>query len=133
MRLDDTAQRDQDLIAAWDRCLLHHGAKYTTSQPGVRGERVIAEPLPPAATQACQYKLPLLPTQLEPSQNPQYRNDSVAEVACMRAHGMMVHLVKDTSENPNGLSWTYDSSTSGAGSPQIEHHCLLQAFGGKNN
>lgn len=132
-RLDDTPAEREALIHAWDQCLVDHGAHWTTTRPGVAGApKSVADPIPAAAHAACENKLPLEPPELNPALNPHYRDDTLAEIACMRAHGVMVHLTQDTSVDPDGLAWTYDSSSTKvpANEGQIEDQCQQQAFGG---
>jgi hypothetical protein len=129
-RLDDTPERHEALIDAWDACLAAHGATYGGT--GVAGGRSLKEPIPTAAKNACTDKLPIGPPELDPSQNLHYRDDMVAEISCLRAHGDKVHLTSDTSVYPNGLGWTYDdNATTPANEGQIEDACQLAAFGDK--
>lgn len=131
-RLDDTPAEREALIHAWDVCLVAHGAHWTTTRSGVAGApKQVADPVPPAAHAACEDKLPLTPPELDPNLNPRYRDDMLAEVACLRSHGVMVHLTQDTSVDPNGLGWTFDSSTTKVPDDegQIENACQLAAFG----
>ncbi|WP_055587621.1 hypothetical protein [Peterkaempfera griseoplana] len=132
-RLDDTPEERAALIHAWDQCLVDHGAHWTTTRPGVAGApATVADPIPPAASSACKNKLPLMPPELDPALNPHYRDDMLANIKCLRAHGVMVHLTSDTSVNANGLSWTYDSSDTPLppNQGQIEDKCQMEAFGG---
>jgi hypothetical protein len=131
-RLDDTPQQINALIVAWNNCLVAHGATYGTVA-GVAGSRNLSN-IPSSAKAACLSKEPQLPPQLNPSENPQYRTDSIANVACLRAHGVMVHLVSDTSVFSGGLSWTYDSDVTSSPDnlSQLQQTCQLQAFGGKH-
>ncbi|MBY8882448.1 hypothetical protein [Actinacidiphila acidipaludis] len=132
-RLDDTPAEREALIHAWDVCLVDHGARWTTTRAGVAGApKTVADPVPKQASAACEDKLPQEPPELNPALNPHYRDDTLAEISCLRAHGVMVHLVPDTSVDPGGLGWTYDSSTTQvpANEGQIEDQCQRQAFGG---
>jgi hypothetical protein len=130
-RLDDTPQQIAALIDAWNQCLVAHGATYGIA-PGVAGSQNLTN-IPASAYSACRYKEPVLPPQLNPSQNPHYRNDMIAEVACLRSHGMSVHLTTDTSVYPDGLSWTFDANAGlqPVNQGQIQDECQLKAFGGK--
>lgn len=130
-RLDDSPQRHDSLIQAWDDCLLAHGAVKSGAGPaGSRGE---INTIPPAARAACMSKEPLGPPELDPAQNPNYRADWQADVACMRAHGVRVHLTSDPSAGPGGLTWTFDDdeTTLPDDESQIEQTCQLSAFSGK--
>ncbi|MCX4906915.1 hypothetical protein [Streptomyces sp. NBC_00878] len=140
MRLDMTDQERQVLIYAWNACLVKHGAHYTKpveregpKKPGWRPG--VADPIPQSAAKACRNKLPLGAPELDPERNPHYRDDWVANVKCLRDHGMRVHLTEDNSAGRNGLTWTYDDD-SGSGvpddqQPKIVRDCELAAFGGK--
>lgn len=129
-RLDDSPAQIDALIGAWDDCLVAHGATYGNGA-AVAGSRTLSN-IPASAKAACLSKEPELPPQLVPSENPHYRADFISEVACMRAQGVMVHLVTDTSGGFNGLSWTYDNSNPlPADSNQVEAQCQAKAFSGK--
>jgi hypothetical protein len=129
-RLDDTPQQINAILNAWNNCLVAHGATYGPVA-GVAGSKNLAN-IPASAYAACKSKEPQLPPQEIPSQNPHYRADSIANVNCLRAHGVMVHLVADTSVFSNGLGWTFDGgSPLPANEGQIEQDCMLRAFGGK--
>jgi hypothetical protein len=130
-RLDDTPQQDAAYIRAWDVCLVAHGAHYSGMQ-GKDGPD-LADPLPSAALAACVDKLPLLPPELVSGTNPNYLADWKAEVACMRSHGVLVHLVSETDGgDPNGLTYTFDSGTASAPADlgQVDTECQTAAFGG---
>ena len=141
MRLDMTDEERQALIDAWDACLVKHGARY--AQPGEQAgpagntkaglKPSVADPVPQSAKNACTNKLPLLPPELDPGRNPHYRDDWVANVKCLRDHGIKVHLVEDNSDGDNALAWTFDDNEGAvpADMTQIEHNCELAAFGGK--
>jgi hypothetical protein len=131
-RIDDTPAEDAALIQAWDDCLLDHGAPVSKGA-GVKGApKTPGEPIPEAARKACEDKLPLLPPEEDPAQNPHYRDDSVADVKCLRDHGVKVHLTSDTSVFANGLSWAFDSGQGSgpADMSKIEDQCMIQSFGG---
>ncbi|MFJ4987387.1 hypothetical protein ACIP9H_26710 [Streptomyces sp. NPDC088732] len=138
MRLDDTDERRNRLIRAWDDCLVAHGAQ--TGGPGPAGPvregqpLNLVEPIPDSAKRPCAGKLPLGPKEENPALNPHYRENAQARVQCLRAKGVMVHLVKDTSVYPNGLGYTYDDDyveNDPVGESAIEHACELEAFSGK--
>jgi hypothetical protein len=142
MRLDDTEERRNELIQAYFACLVKHGARYSTKEhPGDSatavgtgpGAPTVADPIPASATAACRNEVPLEPPELEPDQNPHYRDDSIANVKCLRAHGYKVHLTHDSSPGtgPNTLTWTYDEDAGELpdNATQIENTCQLTAFG----
>ncbi|MGW1504110.1 hypothetical protein ACWCQW_37275 [Streptomyces mirabilis] len=136
-RLDDTDLRRAQLVHAWDQCLVAHGAHWETKRAAIAGIKPgtlydgVADPIPEAAGKACMNKLPLSPPEEDPDLNPHYVEDMKADIACLRAHGYKVHLTKDTSDNPKGLSWTYDGDSGAEVTESAEHTCLLQAFAGK--
>ncbi|MEU1620309.1 hypothetical protein ABZ479_23750 [Streptomyces sp. NPDC005722] len=136
LRLDDSPERRARLIKAWDKCLLANGAKTggagAAAPPGEEQPLFIAEPVPEGAKRACADKLPLAPPELDPALNPRYRQDWQEDVKCLRSKGIKVHLVNDTSDGPNGLTWTYDDDYVGTGqdTSKIEHDCEMEAFGG---
>jgi hypothetical protein len=136
-RLDDTEERGRQLTGAWYDCLVKHGARWATLEdgPGVAGvgNKFPARPYPAKAQAACRNKVPLDPPELDPATNPHYRDDWKADVKCLREHGIMVHLTKDPSAGPNGLTWTYDEDAgqSPDNQEQIENDCMMRAFGNK--
>ncbi len=132
-RLDDSDARRTALINAWSQCLLHHGAKRGgrdrgpgAAGPGTTALIVVADPVPPAASAACQDLLPEMPPETEASTNPDFHEQSLDYVACMKKKGLWVELLND-----HDLDWTYaDGHPVPGDSDQIEHGCLLEAFGG---
>jgi len=137
-RLDDSEVRRTALINAYSTCLLHHGAKPLTgrSQPaaasgsgdGTAATALIqvADPVPAHAKAACLHLLPQMPPEVEASTNPHFHEQSLAYVDCLRSHGLWVRLLDD-----HDLDWTYLAGHPvPAKSDQIEHNCLLTAFGG---
>ncbi|HEX4222110.1 MAG TPA: hypothetical protein VHZ97_07105 [Pseudonocardiaceae bacterium] len=132
-RLDDSPQQHEALIHAWDVCLLANGAT-SEGATGELGDRTpIKEPIPKQAYTACLSKEPLGPPELDPNLNPNYRQDWLADISCLRSHGIMVHLTQDTSAGPNGLAWTFDDNSPPlpANEGQLENTCELSAFAGK--
>jgi hypothetical protein len=133
-RLDDTDARRTALINAWSQCLIDHGATRGTSRnepgevgPGTSDLIQVADPVPAGASAACTNLLPELPPETEAETNPDFHAQSLAYVACMKNKGLWVQLL-----NNHDLDWTF---TAGHPVPDnqddIEHGCLLQAFGGK--
>lgn len=132
-RIDDSPQQRDALIHAWDVCLLANGAT-SEGATGVAGDRTpIKEPIPKQAYDACLSKEPIGPPELDPSLNPDYRQDWLNDISCLRGKGIMVHLTQDTSAGPNGLSWTFDDNAPPlpANQSQIEDACEQSAFAGK--
>ncbi len=138
LRLDDPPDRHGELLTFWDRCLLDNGARPVGKDElfvGAEGRDVSTvpgEPIPDSAKVACAHLLPLQPVELDPARNPQYREDFLAWVGCLRENGIMVHAIDDASGPPGTLGWTYDESapTLPDNQGEIEQTCLLQAFGG---
>lgn len=141
MRLDDTPERRAQLVAAWDQCLIANGAQADTGRMAaaagpdgsVPAVVSVVEPIPQAAKAACTQLLPLGPPELDPDHNPHYRDDWLDFIACMRDHGVPVHLAKDTSVSPDGLTYTYDSDDAPIpdDQAQIEQDCTMTVFGGQ--
>ncbi|WP_137294982.1 hypothetical protein [Nocardioides dongxiaopingii] len=136
MLLTDTDEVRTARIGAWQDCLVAHGATYAADRPGPAtlgvAPRPVADPVPPAAEAACRSVVPRQPVETNPRLNPDYVADSEANVACLRDHGIPVHLYQDTTVWPDGLSWTYDSSDAPLPDHQteIERACELAAFTG---
>ena len=143
IRLDDTDARRDALIRAWDLCLIKNGAHYATAndRPAAgpadstgKPYPVVAEPIPAKARSACRNQLPLGPPELEPDQNPHYRDDWLANVKCLRAKGYQIHLTTDSSAGPGGLTWTYDDNSTFElpdNAEELEKKCMLTAFGNR--
>ena len=141
IRLDDTEDRRAELIRAWDTCLVKHGAHYMSANDrpvagpadsNGRPYRQVAEPIPAPARAACRDTLPLGPPELEPDQNPNYRDDWLANIKCLRSHGYQIHLTTDSSAGPGGLTWTYDDDSTFElpdNAEELEKKCMLTAFG----
>ncbi|QAY68665.1 hypothetical protein [Xylanimonas protaetiae] len=137
-RLDDSPEREAALWNAYHQCLLDHGAQRNTAREaaaapaGAPGPEIISvlDPVPAEAEAACTHAFPLMPPELDPDRNPHYRDDFLAQVACMQDRGAPVHLTKDSGD-PTLPSWTYDDGAQvPADLAQIEHDCELEAFGG---
>ncbi|MCD0484836.1 hypothetical protein LO771_21180 [Streptacidiphilus sp. ASG 303] len=139
-RLDSTDEEKNKLDDAYWACLQAHGVpmmyrRVTSGQqaPPTQDKAEIAKHR--AGFDACRDKQPLPPPELEPQTNPHYADDFHAYVKCLRHRGVKVHIVPDTSANPDGLSWTFDSGND-PGIPESERDkadraCTLEAFGGK--
>ncbi|MGW8953880.1 hypothetical protein [Streptomyces sp. NPDC055709] len=102
-------------------------------QPGAAGGHlVVAEPdkrEPKAAYDTCQSKMPLMPDELNPKTNPEYKQQLAAQVACMQKQGAEVTLNTDFS------GWSYASGSPKLGEAEvqkIDRACRLEAFGGKH-
>ncbi len=135
-RLDDTDARRSALIEAYNSCLITHGATAVDESSRVTAVQaagedgkvgiVAADPVPAKARAACLHMLPLMPPEVEASTNPDFHEQSLAYVGCLRQHGEWVQLL-----NNHDLDWTY---VEGHPVPQdngrIEHDCELEAFGG---
>ena len=136
LRLDDSPERVDQLHAAYDQCLVDHGAQARVGgAPGAasadqpEGGVQVVEPVPQAARDACVDVLPLLPPELDPALNPDYRDQFVAYVGCMQERGLRVHVVEDASGD-GSLAWTFDDDAPpvSADMPEIDDACLVDAF-----
>ncbi|GAB6902551.1 hypothetical protein [Kineosporia succinea] len=135
LRLDDTEARVRQLSAAHADCLAENGARYATDGENLVGVdsgngKMLVQPIPEKALRACIGLEPLAPVEMRPDSNPHYRENWQANVACLREHGLKVHLTQDMTD-PAFLSWTYDEDAgiSPDNQPQIEEDCMAQAFG----
>jgi len=133
LRLDTSEEEANRFWAAYNACLVKHGVKTNPGRAGAVAAVGGAPGLvlddsgePKAAYTACAGKLPQQPPELDEDKNPNYAQQWNDNVKCLRAHGLMVHVT-----NPG--EWTYDSSdgTTPDNQAEIEHACLLEAFGGQ--
>ncbi|WP_187976241.1 hypothetical protein [Mycetocola sp. JXN-3] len=136
MRLDDSPERRDQLIGAWNACLIAHGATADNGRnaPGAAGQSGTkadtypraADPVPDTAKAACTNLLPLMPKELEAATNPKFRDQSVAWISCLRDHGIFMHLL-----NAQNLDANYDDSMTSIpdNAGDIDQKCTLQAFG----
>ncbi len=127
LRLDTSDEEANQFWAAYDDCLVANGVKANpVDQPGPAGpgRRLDQSGEPKSAYVACAGKLPRQPPELDEDVNPNYAAQWNNHVKCLRAHGLKVHVTKPG-------EWTYDSADTGipANQNQIEHDCLLEAFG----
>jgi len=139
LRIDDSPERVAALWNAHSTCLLQHGARKPgddeiVAAPGaVRGESgdgnpgvLVHRPVPAKAEAACIHLEPEGPLELEAATNPDFHEQSLAYVDCLRRHGEYVRLLND-----HNLDWTYEA---GHAVPEdngrIEQDCLIEAFGG---
>ncbi len=138
LRIDDSPQRRTALQVAYNQCLLDNGAKENTGREGAavaaapgddgNGNPVgplVLEPVPAAASAACLSKLPVMPPELEAATNPDFHQQSLAYVACLRKGGLFVELLTHDS-----LDWTYaEGHPVPDDSARLEDDCLIEAFG----
>jgi len=127
-RLDDTAERRDQIIAAWDDCLIQNGAQWQTGPvPGAAGDpspHAFVQPIPAEARAACVSLQPLMPLELSSATNPAFHEQSLRYVDCMAAKGLFVRLTgTDTAE------WTFvDGKPVPDNAGDIDHQCMLEAF-----
>ena len=134
LRLDDSDDRRFALWNAYSKCLLGHGAVVSSNGMGMAvgrdGRNVIPtleQPVPKAARAACLSIEPLGPLELEASTNPDFHEQSLAYVDCLREHGEYVRLLND-----HNIDWTYvEGHPVPDDQAAFEQECLLDAFGGK--
>ena len=130
LRLDTSEEEANRFWTAYNACLFKNGVKTNTGRAGAAGDgaglSLDDSGEPKAAYTACAGKLPQQPPELDEDKNPKYAQQWNDNVKCLRAHGLMVHVT-----NPG--EWTYDSSdgTIPDNQAEIEHACLLEAFGGQ--
>ncbi|GAA1645637.1 hypothetical protein GCM10009828_088160 [Actinoplanes couchii] len=122
LRLDTGDDEENRIWAAYNDCLVAKGVKVLAESEGAR--RIDQSGEPKAAYVACQGKLPLPPPELDEALNPDYAAQWNDNVACLRAHGLKVHVT-----GPG--SWTYDSAdvVVPGNESQIQHDCLIETFG----
>ncbi|WP_436524249.1 hypothetical protein [Actinoplanes sp. HUAS TT8] len=127
LRLDTSDEERDRFFTTYDDCLVAHGVKTNPvdqAGPAGPGRRLDQSGEPKSAYVACAGKLPLQPPELDEDINPNFAAQWNDNVKCLRAHGLKVHVTKPG-------EWTYDSSDTAipANQTEIEHDCLLEAFG----
>ncbi|MFI1995920.1 hypothetical protein [Actinoplanes sp. NPDC020271] len=127
LRLDTSDEEAHRFWTAYDDCLVANGVKTNVvDQPGPAGpgRRLDQSGEPESAYLACAGKLPRQPPELDEDINPNFAAQWNDHVKCLRAHGLKVHVTKPG-------EWTYDSADTviPPNDDQIEHDCLLEAFG----
>ncbi|MET8157892.1 hypothetical protein ABZT47_16075 [Sphaerisporangium sp. NPDC005289] len=126
LRLDSTTEEVYRYRKAYAECLKDNGmpqsaGTYTPAQ----------ESAYQAARKACQDKVPLLPPELDPKQNPHYAASVRVQVKCMQEYGFKVHLVPAPASDPNALGWTYDELPGDdVDIDKIQNECRAKGFGG---
>lgn len=133
LRVDDSPARVTQLWNAYNTCLLHNGAHKPGSDeivaaPGTRGDPgvLVGNPVPAKARAACLQVRPRGPLELDASTNPNFHDESLAYVACLRRHGEYVRLLND-----HDIDWTYVAGHSVPDDNGVfEPKCLVEAFGG---
>lgn len=134
LRLDDSDDRRFALWNAHTQCLLDNGAVESSDGMGIalRGGPggvipTLEQPVPKAARAACLSIEPVGPLELEASTNPDFHEQSLAYVDCLRRHGEHVRLLND-----HDIDWTYIEGYPVPDNQEVfEQECLLEAFGGK--
>ncbi|MCW8103323.1 hypothetical protein [Streptomyces tauricus] len=140
LRLDTSEEDEQRLTDAYNACLQAEGVPMAKERAAATG----AKQAPPKqglgdkykdSFDACLVKLPRQPPETQPETNPAYADDFRAYVKCLQGQGMKVHMTPDTSDGPNGLTWTYDEKER-AGLPEAQEaeaqrKCTVEAFDGK--
>ncbi len=136
IRLDDNEDRRFALWTTYSKCLLKHGAKEEDNGMGIGtggGDRptqrgiLLKQPIPAAAEAACLSIEPMGPLELDAATNPDFHEQSLAYVACLREHGEWVRLLND-----HDIDWTYlEGHSVPDDTAKFEQQCLLDAFGGQ--
>lgn len=122
-RLDDSAQRQGELLGAYENCLHDHGAPGTWI-PEIKTWKVpLDDPTKVTASelQACASKKPIPPPELDPTKNPHYAEDVQADAQCARNHGISITIGSD--------GWWMPTDPNQPNLGTVTRQCLLQAFG----
>jgi hypothetical protein len=123
IRLDSTREEINVLSQTYMRCLGDHGAKvYSAPAKGGPGTLGMDGDPPAAAVAACASKKPIFPPELDPAQNPDYKQQWHEQVKCMQSKGMPII------ETDDGWTFNSDHAKVPANEEQIEIECQVQAF-----
>nr|GID90521.1 hypothetical protein Ade03nite_94450 [Actinoplanes derwentensis] len=77
---------------------------------------------PAAAAAACASKKPVRAPELDPAQNPDYKQQWHEQVKCMQGKGMPII------ETDDGWTWNSENPNVPENEKQIEFECQVQAF-----
>jgi len=125
VRPDTTEEEIAEWVQTWMRCLRDHGATVRVMPAGGKGPAgslyMDGDP-PAAAAAACVSKKPVRAPELDPAQNPDYKQQWHEQVKCMQDRGMPIIETDD--------GWTFNSENAKvpANEKQIEFECQVQAF-----
>ncbi|MEY9949511.1 hypothetical protein [Kitasatospora sp. GAS1066B] len=136
-RLDDTTARDAQLWGAYNDCLGANGVPLSggISMPGQPVEKQVAPgvSIPEAARTACLPKMPLLPPQTDPKQNPNYAADFSAWVNCINGKGLKVKAYGTPGSGDSGWSFDGQPTMPQAQQDQVISTCKMEAFSGSGH
>jgi hypothetical protein len=122
-RLDDTPQRQNEILQAYENCLHDHGAPGVWL-PQLRSWKVSFEDssqVTAAELQSCASKKPIPAPELDPTKNPRYAQDVQADAQCARDHGISITIGAD--------GWWMPTDPNQSGIDTVARQCLIQAFG----
>ncbi|GIH21766.1 hypothetical protein Aph01nite_00760 [Acrocarpospora phusangensis] len=126
LRLDSTEEEIAELRRAYAACLGEHGMPQGDGEVTAAMTKAIDK-----ARKACEDKMPLLPPEMDPDQNPHYADAVRKQVKCMKEHGFDVSITPATGSNPNAIGWTYNSVPGpGVDIGKIQDDCRAAGFGG---
>jgi hypothetical protein len=120
-RLDDSPQKVEEILKAYDNCL-HDAGAIGTWIPQLEYWKINYEDptkVTPGQLKQCESKRLLPPAELDPKKNPHYDEDKKADAQCIRDHG-----VRMTSDDPLD-GFVVDPSPE---KYKIVNDCLVQAF-----
>lgn len=120
-RLDDSTQKIQEIIKAYDNCL-HDAGAVGTWIPQLNYWKINYEDptkVTPAQLKTCESKRLLPPAELDPKKNPHYDEDKKADAQCIRDHGVQL-----TSDDPLS-GFVVDPSPE---KYKTVNDCMVQAF-----
>ncbi|MDH6577473.1 hypothetical protein [Kitasatospora sp. MAP5-34] len=136
-RLDDTNARDAQLWGSYFACLGANGVPLTggISYPGQPSYKQPAADavIPQAAKTACLPKMPVVPPQTDPKQNPNFSADFSAWVNCINNKGLKVKAYGTAGSGNSG--WSYDGTPTmpKAQQDQVISACKVEAFNGSGH
>lgn len=122
-RLDDSAQRQSEILGAYEGCLHDRGASGIWIPQAHYWKVDFENPaqVTAAELQACASKKPIPPPELDPTKNPHYAQDVQADAQCARDHGISITI------GPDG--WWIPTDPNQPNINTVGQQCLLKAFG----
>jgi len=124
IRPDTTDDETSEWMNIYIRCLRDHGVKVGHNPPGKgpAGSLYVDGDPPAAAAAACVSKKPVRAPELDPAQNPDYKQQWHEQVKCMQSKGMPI------TETDDGATYNSENAKVPANAKQIEFECQVQAF-----
>ncbi|MFD3452325.1 hypothetical protein ACFWVC_09090 [Streptomyces sp. NPDC058691] len=129
LRLDMTDAETQVYWEGYWKCLKEHGHKMILGRGPYSVDQNDNSPTAKAAEKACAGKMPLQPPETERETNPDFDEDYRDYVACLNDGGLHVTAL------PGNTGWTYagENTLSPEKAANLDLHCKVEAFGGKNS